>query len=450
MIHLLLRRLAYIFFFLVLAFTWTSCGSNTGVKALFQQRTPYEAYAQGLRQAGLHRSALGQAWILAGQKALQDSLLVTLPFQETAYFRADQPSAAAYSFRAHHGEMLEVRVATRTRQDIRLFLDLFEAGSTLAREVKQVAAADTTNIQLSYRVAGNQVYLVRLQPELLKSGSFTITISTKPSLAFPVQGKNSRDLQSFWGAARDAGARQHEGVDIFAAKGTPVLASARGLVTQVNETPVGGKVVWLADAENRQSIYYAHLDRQLVQAGQLVAPGDTLGLVGTTGNARGSHPHLHFGIYARGGAVDPFPFIHQNNSQPAPLRVNASWLGEWARSSKRNSALRIGPQLQAATLALVPRHTAVQVLGGSGNWFRVALPNGLQGYLQENHLEKIIKPVSTRVLVADAELVDQPLPLAAPMARIRKNSPIAVLGIYQMYQLVRLTDGTLGWLNQQI
>jgi hypothetical protein len=89
-------------------------------------------------------------------------------------------------------------------------------------------------------------------------------------------------------------------------------------------------------------------------------------------------------------------------------------------------------------------------LGGSGNWFRVALPNGLQGYLQENHLEKIIKPVSTRVLVADAELVDQPLPLAAPMARIRKNSPIAVLGIYQMFQLVRLTDGTLGWLNQQI
>lgn len=449
MIHPLFRRFAYPFLFLSLAFAWTSCGSNTGVKALFQQRTPYEAYEQGLRQADLHRSALGQAWILAGQKALQDSLLVSLPFRETAYFRAEQPAAAGYSFRARQGEMLEVDVTTRSRQDIRLFLDLFEAGSPQARELKQVAAADTTQIKLSYRVSGDQVYLVRLQPELLKSGSFTITISTRPSLAFPVQGKDSRAVQSFWGAARDAGARQHEGVDIFAAKGTPVLASTRGLVTRVGETPIGGKVIWLADAENRQSIYYAHLDRHLVQAGQQVVPGDTLGLVGTSGNARGTHPHLHFGIYAHGGAVDPFPFIHQNNNKPAPMRVNGSWLGEWARSSRSNATLRTAPHPRAAALALVPRHTAVQVVGGSGTWFRVTMPNGLQGYLQEGHLEKISKPIKTQTLPADAELVEQPLPLAAPVASISKNVPVAVVGIYQLYHLVRLADGTLGWLNNQ-
>jgi murein DD-endopeptidase MepM/ murein hydrolase activator NlpD len=436
------------FLYIFLAFIGSSCGSNPGVKALFQQRTPYEAYEQGLKEAGLHRSELGQAWLLAGQKALQDSLLVTLPFQETTYFRAEKPGAAAYGFRARQGEVLEVSVATRTRQDIRLFLDLFETGE--AREVKHVAAADTTNLRLSYRVDADQSFLVRLQPELLKSGSFTVTISTRPSLAFPVQGKDSRAVQSFWGAARDAGARQHEGVDIFAAKGTPVLASTRGVVRRVEETPIGGKIIWLSDADHRQSIYYAHLDQQLVQAGQQVVPGDTLGLVGTTGNARGTHPHLHFGIYAFGGAVDPFPFIWENKQKPAPLRVNADWLGEWARASQNQVALRSAPDGQAAPVARLSRHTPVQVLGGTADWYRVQLPDGREGYLLQEYLEKITKPVKTRVLKTDAELVEVPLPLAAPVARLRKDDQVAILGVYQMYQLVRLADGTLGWLNRQI
>jgi peptidoglycan LD-endopeptidase LytH len=441
-------RIPFLFLYLCLAFAGSSCGSNTGVKALFQQRTPYEAYEQGLRQAGLHRSALGQAWIKAGQQALYDSLLVTLPFQETGYFRAEKPTALAYRFRARHGEVLDVNVTSRTRQDFRLFLDLFEAGTGQSREVKQVAAADTTGLRLSYRVDGDQHYLVRLQPELLQSGSFTITITTRPSLAFPVLGKDSRAVQSFWGAPRDAGARHHEGVDIFAARGTPVVASTRGLVTRVAETSIGGKVVWLADTENRQSLYYAHLDRQLVEVGQVVAPGDTLGLVGSSGNARGAHPHLHFGVYAFGGAVDPFPFIYQHPNKPAPLRVNASWLGQWARSSKNKAALRTSPHARASSLAWLPRHTALQVLGGTADWFRVTLPNGQQGYLHQDHLEKVNTPVRTRILPADAELVDQPLPLAAPVAHIRKDARITVLAVYQMYQLIKLADGTLGWLHQ--
>jgi peptidoglycan LD-endopeptidase LytH len=445
-----ISRLPLLFLYLVLALAVSSCGANTGVKALFQPRSPYEAYEQGLRQAGLHQRELGQAWIRAGRQALQDSLLVTLPFQETGYFRAEQPRAAAYRFRARHGEMLDVNVTTRTRQDIQLFLDLFEAGSGQSQEVKHVAAADTTGLKLSYRADGDQVYLVRLQPELLKSGSYTITISSRPSLAFPVLGKDSRAVQSFWGAPRDAGARQHEGIDIFAAKGTPVLASARGLVTRVAETHIGGKVVWLADAENRQSLYYAHLDRQLVRAGQLVAPGDTLGLVGSTGNARGTHPHLHFGIYAFGGAVDPFPFIYQQPGKPAPLQVNAAWLGEWARSAKNNVQLRTAPHAGAGTVARITRHTALQVLGGTGDWYRVSLPNGRQGYLREDQLEKATQPLRTQTVKAGAELVEQPLPLAAPVARLRQDSRLAVLGVYQMYQLVRLADGTLGWLSQQI
>jgi murein DD-endopeptidase MepM/ murein hydrolase activator NlpD len=58
-----------------------------------------------------------------------------------------------------------------------------------------------------------------------------------------------------------------------------------------------------------ESHYYAHLDRQLVTAGTYVKEGDLIGLVGSSGNARGSAPHLHFGIYTAGGAVDPLPYI---------------------------------------------------------------------------------------------------------------------------------------------
>ena len=74
--------------------------------------------------------------------------------------------------------------------------------------------------------------------------------------------------------------------------------------------PLGLSYVWLYDARRGQALYYAHLDSQIVQAGVQVDVGDTLGLVGNTGNARSTSPHLHFGIYRHGeGALDPLPFI---------------------------------------------------------------------------------------------------------------------------------------------
>jgi len=59
------------------------------------------------------------------------------------------------------------------------------------------------------------------------------------------------------------------------------------------------------------TLYYAHLDKQLVSEGQYVKKGDTLGLVGNTGNARYTPAHLHFGIYTYSGPMDPFPFVNQ-------------------------------------------------------------------------------------------------------------------------------------------
>ena len=89
------------------------------------------------------------------------------------------------------------------------------------------------------------------------------------------------------------------------------MAAAPGTVTRVNETNLGGKVVWLRDTLGN-SLYYAHLDSQAVSSGMQVNIGDTLGFVGNTGNARTTPPHLHFGVYRRGeGPVDPWWFLHR-------------------------------------------------------------------------------------------------------------------------------------------
>jgi murein DD-endopeptidase MepM/ murein hydrolase activator NlpD len=130
------------------------------------------------------------------------------------------------------------------------------------------------------------------------------------SLLFPVQGLTGRAVQSGFGAARDRGRRRHEGIDIFAARGTPVVAAADGWVTRQTSNRLGGNVVWLWAPSVRASLYYAHLDSQAVQPGERVEAGDVLGYVGNTGNARGTAPHLHFGVYATlEGAVDPYPFV---------------------------------------------------------------------------------------------------------------------------------------------
>ena len=124
-----------------------------------------------------------------------------------------------------------------------------------------------------------------------------------PVMACPLGLPNG--FSSSWGAARSGG-RQHQGVDMFAARGTPVVAAGPGTV-RVGNNGLGGLTVNLHDiAGNRY--YYAHLDSVRVQNGQYVEAGQILGGAGTSGNAAGTPPHLHWQVHpAGGGPVDPFP-----------------------------------------------------------------------------------------------------------------------------------------------
>ena len=141
-----------------------------------------------------------------------------------------------------------------------------------------------------------------------------------PTLIFPVASTKAF-VASFWGAAREGGVRKHEGIDIFAEKGTPVVAICDGVVEDVRTTPKGGKVVWLRAVDYSWNVYYAHLDDQNVKEGQLVKKGELIGTVGNTGNAKYTPSHLHFGIYKYHRAVNPLPYVKKSPKIDKPYDV---------------------------------------------------------------------------------------------------------------------------------
>jgi murein DD-endopeptidase MepM/ murein hydrolase activator NlpD len=129
------------------------------------------------------------------------------------------------------------------------------------------------------------------------------------ALPVPVDGVVAADIADTWGAPRGHD-RQHQGVDIFAPRGTLVRSTTRGVVASVREGGLGGKQVWIVGPA-RQRHYYAHLDSVAAElhAGDVVWPGDALGGVGDSGNARGTPTHLHYGIHGSGGPLDPLPLL---------------------------------------------------------------------------------------------------------------------------------------------
>ena len=407
----------------------------------------HERYADGLAKAGLEKTALGRDWLAAAQSSIRAPLTVALPFRETGYFAASEARAIGYAIALRDGQKLSA-VAETSGSAVTIFLDLFRQTGDTAHPLDLVASVDTSlttaATRLVHEVKRDGVYVLRLQPELLRSGAFTVTLSTGPSLAFPVSGRDSRAVKSFFGAERDAGARQHHGVDIFAPRGTPVLAAARGIVRSILPNNLGGNVVWLSDSDRGQTLYYAHLDRHNVTAGQHVEIGDTLGFVGNTGNARTTPPHLHFGVYRRGeGPVDPYPFIYRSSARPAVVTADTSELGRLARSRGKATVLA-SPESHAVALTTVPPETPLQVDAATGTWFRVRLPDGTAGYIASRFVESTRRAVGRADVATGTPLRDRPAANAAIIATA-PGGVLPVIGEFADYALVETAGGLTAW-----
>ncbi|HTM92620.1 MAG TPA: M23 family metallopeptidase, partial [Flavisolibacter sp.] len=247
----------------------------------------------------------GRAWLAASKKALEAPQAIQLPYRQTGYFQSDKPRSLGLKFRAKQGERLTFTL-NKKLTGLVIYSDLFKANSVDAA----VLSADTSSSQFSFDVEETGEYVLRLQPQLFRSVEYNLAISIGPSLGFPVSN-NKASIGSFWGDGRDGGKRSHEGIDIFAPKHSPAIAAADGYVTGVKEGGIGGKTVWLRPEGKNYTLYYAHLDKQLVREGQFVKEGETIGLIGNTGNAQYTPSHLHFGVYTYGGAIDPLPFVNK-------------------------------------------------------------------------------------------------------------------------------------------
>jgi murein DD-endopeptidase MepM/ murein hydrolase activator NlpD len=423
----------------------SSCSKQQTLQALFQKATPHEAYARQLHQAGLDRRPAGRSWLAAGAQALRDSLVVALPFAETGYFRPEQPLAASYRYAVRAGEQVHVSLAMAPGASARVFLDAFEVEP--GRVPLPIISADTLVLDFRYRAENDGQHLLRVQPELLAAGRYTLSVTREPSLrVFPVKGRTDAAVGSFWGSARDGGARRHEGIDIFAPRGTAAVAAVAGYVTRTGETPLGGRVVWLADAAHNEHLYYAHLDKQLVEPGQRVQPGDTLGLVGNTGNARTTVPHLHFGIYRSGrGAVDPFPFV-QRVAAPAPALAGPDRRGEIVRL-RATGRLQPTAALKKANARTAPlsKQVPLLVMGQQGAALRVLAPSGQTGYVAANGVVSARETPLRRLSLPAADLLTGPDRTAPAVGALAAHSAVAVLGQANAYSLVRGSRGELGW-----
>ncbi|MBE9518969.1 MAG: M23 family metallopeptidase [Bacteroidetes bacterium] len=291
-----------------------SCRKEIVPKA-FYPRSAHEAYQHSLEQANLSETALGVDWIRAGEEALEKPANISLPYEETFYWDPNSADAGGYRFFVKRGIRVEVEIAVYSSDSLLLFADLFrETGDSIIYR-NHVATADEEMHRLEFEPRRDSYYALRLQPELLRGGKFKVLIRELPSIGFPVKGKNSKAIASFFGAPRDGGSREHHGVDIFAARHTPVLAPSNSSVTRVGEGDIGGRYVWLYDSKRSMYLYFAHLETREVERGDKITAGQLIGTVGNTGNARSTPPHLHFGIY-RNGPIDPFHFIAETDTVP--------------------------------------------------------------------------------------------------------------------------------------
>jgi peptidoglycan LD-endopeptidase LytH len=132
-----------------------------------------------------------------------------------------------------------------------------------------------------------------------------LTKEPEAKIEIPIRKVKASQIADTFGAPR-GNDREHQGQDIFAPRNTPVYAAVPGYVWRIGENNLGGNTVWTVGAGGRV-YYYAHLEKyaENLKVGDEVTTDTVLGYVGTSGNAKDTPPHLHFGVYEKGGAINP-------------------------------------------------------------------------------------------------------------------------------------------------
>ncbi len=363
-----------LFFLSIIIFAVTACKELKIPNKIFEasERTRYERSYSGA-------DSLMTQWKNSFSSAIANRLIIEESNAFTFFADQPKPEAVGYGLELKQGDLLVIE-ASGVISPAKIFVDVFEPGIDAGNAKSEILE----NGRFSRFTETSGLHKVVIQPEIGYRNTFELKIYTQPSISFPVTGKGNRDVQSFWGASRDGGGRSHEGVDIFAPRGTPIVAVADGFITRTGNQGLGGKQVWLRDGILGNSYYYAHLDSILTEGGKQVRTGDTLGRIGNTGNAAGGPTHLHFGIYTAGGAVDPYPYIRKR-----PVQASASMAKipeeNWI---KAGTNLRSGPGTKYESLILINGKAPVKILTAFGSWYHVKTAGNQEGFVQRERLQK--------------------------------------------------------------
>ena len=358
-----------------------SCKQARKLADVFVPPSPREVYARSFAE----NHTLYAKWGASFKAALRDSLQIHLPYYQVGRFSSQDFPVYGYSLFLSRGEKLVVSFSTE-EDSVPLFVDVYPfrttdslAGEALLEEKRY------GRLPVELEISETGKYRLLVQPGLRQEASYGLEIYTAPSLGFPVAGVADKAIQSFWGDSRAAGARLHQGVDIFAPRLTPVLAVTAGRVSYTGARGLGGKQVWLREGLFNKSFYYAHLDGIKVTAGSKVSRGDTLGFVGNTGNARTTAPHLHFGIYTGGGAIDPLPFIRRSTRERPELPVPVG--KGWVAAERAN--VRLGPDTRFTKVRTLNHRDTVHIVGRTEDWYHTELKDQVQGYIHRSLIREL-------------------------------------------------------------
>lgn len=364
-------------FFLCLVFS--SCKEVQKITDIFVPPSERELYARNFEEDNVEYIN----WQSAFEDAKLDSVSISLPYSERGNFKGNDAQAHQYLIFLAEGRELSVRLKTEI-ENITVFVDVFQSQKN-DPEKALVSTLLNNNSPLFFPVPYAAVYNIVLQSPIGVTTNFLLEFNSRPIYSFPVSQVTDRAIQSFWGAKRDGGRRLHQGVDIFAPRGTPVLAATDGRVSSTGERGLGGKQVWLREGLNGKSQYYGHLDSIAVLPWQQVSRGDTIGFVGSTGNASGTTPHLHFGIYTANGAIDPLPFIQrikvENTTLPLPPKLG--------KIASINANIRKGPGTSWEIRETLSKGDTIRILGNTKEWYRISTITGNKGFVHQSLIGKI-------------------------------------------------------------
>ena len=432
---LYLPYLLFIFFY--------SCSSPG--PGLFGKKTPHEQYEKKIKNSTTKESGLTEAWLKEAAITLSNPLDISLPYTETGYFAANRANGIGLKFKAKRGQQINISLQKKASENFATYLDLWQPYPfSENRAPKFLSAADTVDLSLQYAVTEDSTFIVRIQPELLKQGEYTLTISAGPSLAFPIPQNVKSSIISLFGTGRDNGGRKHEGIDILAPKHSPAIASANGVVTRVNENALGGKVIFMRPDNASYSLYYAHLDSQIAKEGQRVKTGDVLGLTGNTGNAKFTVSHLHFGIYTNNNvAMDPLYFVKNDYKEPAKISVPINNLNTWMRSAK-NARLYFD-QAVATNFIVLDENTLLHPEAGTANFYRITLPDGKRGFVTGLSITPAVKPLKRMTIKKSVWLLSNPDVSASEKKLLAQGEKINVLAAFNDYYFISDKENTEGW-----